>query len=98
MTVVGNCFRPTLRGSVNMAGSSARITCSDLSQRLIHFSEQHRSPSTRIHFVLDCVQLFRRELLAAQVSGETFDAARDMPQLKSDRREAVRPQPDLVRR
>ncbi len=44
---------------------------------------------------MDGQQLSRRELLSAEVSSKTVNAARDMAELKSYRRKAVWPQPDL---
>jgi len=68
-------------------------------QSLVHFIEQlveRVGSSWRwIHLVVDCLQLFTRELVATQVGGQTLDAARDMTQMKSHWREVVWVQPDF---
>ena len=62
-----------------------------LVQSFVYFGEQRQSSRPWIHLVRDCSQLFRRELLAAEVSSQTLNAARDMAEMKTYRREAMRP-------
>src|SRR5580658_7434282 len=65
-----------------------------LVQSLVYFGEQFEPSRAWVHLARDGGQLLRRKLLAAQVGGQAFDAACDMPELKTYRRQAVRPKPE----
>jgi hypothetical protein len=49
-----------------------------LVERIVHLIEQRQLSRPWIHLASDCSQLFRRELLATKVSGQTRHAARDV--------------------
>src|SRR5580700_3595741 len=65
-----------------------------LVQSLVYFGEQFEPSRAGVHLARNGGQLLRRKLLAAQVSVQPFHAARDMPELKTNRRQAIRPRPD----
>jgi hypothetical protein len=74
------CKQSWIKGSNHLLG---------FLQSFIYFVQQPQASAPWIHFVMDCIQLLRRELLAADVSSQTLNAPCDMAQMKTYWRKAV---------
>src|SRR6202023_2804910 len=91
----GQAFTAHRSGMFQACGIQRQDHPSGALQRIIQGAQQLVSSRTRLHLLLESVELFGGKLLAFEICGETLYAPRDMPDVKTDGRQAARSRPNL---
>jgi hypothetical protein len=91
----GQAFTPHRSGMFQARGIERQNHLFGALKRIIQCAQQLISSRTRLHLVLQRVELLGGKLLAFEICGETLYTPRDMADVETDGRQAVRSRPDL---